>query len=365
LIGGTALALCFAAVPAAAENTALERELDDVIEAFLAENEIAPGVCVYAVCPPLSLDWEGAAGTVAKGDSTPLTAAHTFRIASNTKTYVAAAVMRLVETGRLGLDDPLSAHLTAEWNALLESDGYETDSITIAQVLSHTAGLGDHSDDPRFEERIIADPRHQWTPAEKLRLLVDWRDPVGRPGERYAYSDTGYIILGSIIERITGSGLGPAVRDLLDFERLGLRVTYWEYVEEPPARAGPRAHQYFGEEDVTGWNASFDLYGGGGIVTDARELALFTRKLLTGEVLAKKATLAAMLGRGTYRYRLGIMVMECDGYIVFGHQGFWNTFAYHVPALDLTVGGGILNHHATNGFELLCRLVNVVAAAKR
>lgn len=57
------------------------------------------------------------------------------------------------------------------------------------------------------------------------------------------------------------------------------------------------------------------------------------------------------------------MVLECNGLLAFGHQGFWNTFAFHVPSLDLTVGGSILNHDATNGSELMCRLVGEVLAA--
>lgn len=358
-----ALTLCLTATPVLAGNTALERELQDVLEAFLAENSIAPGLSVCAVCPSLQLEWSGAAGTVARGDSTPMTAAHTFRIASNTKTYVAAAVLRLVEMGRLSLDDSLGRYLTTEEKALLRGDGYKTDVITIAQVLSHTAGLGDHTNDPRFVERIMADSQYVWTADEKLHLLVEWRDPVGEPGEKYVYSDTGYIILGRIIERITGRALGPAVRDLLDYDRLGLRITYWEYMEDPPAHAGPRAHQYYGEKDVTSWNASFDLYGGGGIVTDSRELALFMRMLLAGRVFDYESTLAAMTGRGTLPYRLGLMVVDCNGWVAFGHQGFWNTFAFHVPSLDLTIGGGILNHDATNGRDLMCRLVGVVAAA--
>ncbi|HSG27240.1 MAG TPA: serine hydrolase domain-containing protein, partial [Candidatus Krumholzibacterium sp.] len=282
-------------------------------------------------------------------------------IASNTKTYTAAAILRLIEDGRLRLEDSLSAHLTAAQDSLLRSDGYDTDAMTIAMVLSHTAGLGDHSDDPRFEERIFSQPQYRWTASEKIRYLVEWRDPAGGPGERFSYSDTGYIILGTIIERVTGLSLGQAVRQLLDFEGLGLEVTFWEYTEPAPDKAGPRAHQYYGDVDVTDFHASFDLYGGGGIVTDPRELALFMRALLTGEVFDDEATLGAMMTGGTPPYRLGLMVKDCGGHEAFGHQGFWNTFAYHVPSLDLTIGGSILNHNATNGFELMRRLTEVIS----
>ena len=89
------------------------------------------------------------------------------------------------------------------------------------------------------------------------------------------------------------------------------------------------------------------------------------RKLLKGEVYALESTLEEMTTRGTEPYRLGLMVLECDGIEVFGHQGFWNTFAFHVPSLDLTVSGSILNHDAANGRELMCRLVRAVAVKYR
>lgn len=350
--------------PAAAAAGGLDSQLQEVVDTFLAENPVAPGVVVHALCPPLQLDRSFAAGTAARNDPAPLTGRHTFRIASNTKTYVAAAVLRLVEQGQLGLDDPLAGHLTGEQNALLMSDGYDTGIITLAMVLSHTAGFGDHTSDPRFEATIFAEPGHRWTSAEQIRRLVEWRDPVGAPGERFVYSDSGYVILGTIIERLTGLALGPAVRGLTGWQRLGLDATYWEVMEEAPPAAGPRARQYLGETDVTDLVPTFDLFGGGGIVTDARELALFPRRLLKGEVFAQESTLAAMTGRGTTAYRLGLMVFDFGGRVTFGHQGFWNTFAFHVPSLDLTIGGCILNHDAANGRELAARLIAAVTAAE-
>lgn len=356
------LVLLLAAVPALAQNPVLERRLQGVLEAYLAENPVAPGLTAAVICPSRGLDWAGAAGAVAHGDPAPLTPRHTFRVASNTKTYVAASVLRLAELGRVSLDDSLGKHLTAEQKALLKGDGYDVDAITLAQLLSHTAGLGDHTDDPRFEERIMDDPRREWTAQEQIRFLVEWRDPAGKPGEKYEYSDSGYVLLGTLLEKWTGRKLGPAVRELLRYDRLGLRATYWEYMEQPPAGAAPRAHQYLGERDVTSFHASYDLYGGGGIVTDSRELALFMRQLLEGKVFDRPETLEEMTGRGTLPYRLGLMVVECDGRLAYGHQGFWNTLAYHVPSLDLTVGASILNHDAKNGKELLRRIAAVVAS---
>lgn len=344
----------------------LEADLQGILERTLSENPNAPGICAYVESARYGLRWSGAAGTVAHGSAAALTPAHSFRIASNTKTYVAAALLRLVEMGFLNLDDPLGDHLPADQKTLLTTDGYDLNAMTVRQVLSHTSGLADHTGDERAAAAILADPQHRWTREEQIALCVTWFDPLDAPGAYYSYSDTGYIILGGIIERITGQNLAAAVRDLDAYDRLGLAHTWWEYLEEPPgATADLRAHQYYGAYDTRDWHASFDLYGGGGIVTNARELALFLRKLLQGEVFQREETLAAMTGGGTAEYRLGLMCTELAGRLAWGHQGFWNTFAFHVPTLDVTVAGSIMNHDAVNGRAVAAALIQRIAAEPR
>jgi D-alanyl-D-alanine carboxypeptidase len=208
----------------------------------------------------------------------------------------------------------------------------------------------------------MADPHHRWTRLEQITRCTEWGDAVGRPGERFSYSDTGYIILGGIIEKITGQSLGSAVRDLLDFAGLGLNCTWWESLEARPAAAGPRAHQYYGDQDTFGWDPSLDLYGGGGLVCDVTDLGRFMRLLLQGRVLHRETSLAEMLGSGTTDFRLGIFCADFGEHLGWGHTGFWNTFAFHVPTLDVTVSGCILDHFATKGRELAQQLVQQVAA---
>ncbi len=351
------LLLLGASVAANAAGGDVVADLQRMLAEFHAENPAAPGVAVSVVCPALGVDWAGAAGVPARDAREALTAAHTFRIASNTKTYVAAAILRLVEEGRLDLDAPLARHLPAEFASLLADDGYDLDAITLRHVLSHTAGLADHTGDDGYGEAIIADPQHVWTPTEQVRRCVELFDPLGEPGERYVYSDTGYVLLGGIIEHVTGRALGPAVRELLDYARLDLDATWWEYQEEAPPAAGPRAHQYIGPHDTVDWHASFDLHGGGGLVCDVRDLGAFLRALLAGGVLHRPSSLAAMTGTGAPEYRLGLMVTDLGDHLAWGHTGFWNTFAFHVPALDATVAGAILSRDAARGRELAARII--------
>lgn len=363
---GLALAFIPAATRAAGDSrAALAADLQAIIAGFLAENPQAPGVSAWVSCPPLGLEWSGAAGTEARGSTVPLTPAHTFRIASNTKTYVAATVLRLAEDGRLDLDANLAGLLAPDLAAPLAADGYDLQAITVRQVLSHTAGLADHSGDDRYGERIIADPSHVWTRQEQVARCAELFDPLEPSPAPYRYSDTGYVLLGGIIEGVTGKTLAAAVRENVGFARLGLDHTWWEVAEPAPAAAGPRAHQYIGDHDVTDWNPSFDLFGGGGLVCDVRDLGLCMRLLLEGRVLREEASLAAMTTGGTADYRLGLMATDLDGQFAYGHTGFWNTFAFHVPGLEATISGCVLSHDAARGRVLAARLATRLAAASR
>ncbi|MCP4291601.1 MAG: beta-lactamase family protein [bacterium] len=339
------------------------RALQDLIDEFHQENQQAPGLSLYVHCPKLDLQWSGATGTVSRESTEPLTAQHTFRIASNTKTYVAAAILRLVEMDRLKLSSSLHEHLPDQWRRWLAADGYDLQAITLSMVLSHTAGLNDHASDDRYAEVILANPQRQWLPDDQIHLLTQWFDPVGPAGAPYSYSDDGYIILGRILEQETGLALGPAVRSLLGFDALGLNATWWEVMEEKPAGAGPLAHQYYLDFDTSTWNPSLDLYGGGGLLADAKDLGRFIRMLIKGHVLQTEAMLLQMTGSGTAEYRQGLICTNFGDHVAWGHTGFWNTFVFHIPSLDLTVSGSIFSHHAQRGAELVEQVVQLVDEA--
>ena len=107
-------------------------------------------------------------------------------------------------------------------------------------------------------------------------------DPVGKPGELYSYSDTGYVLVGNIIERITHKTLPASVRQYINFEKLGLRQTYWEKYERQPTTVN-RAHQYFQGKDTYSWNPTMDMYGGGGLVACWVLLSVFCRSMVKRE----------------------------------------------------------------------------------
>jgi D-alanyl-D-alanine carboxypeptidase len=272
----------------------------------------------------------------------PLKGDEGFRIASITKPYVAATVFRLAEADRVDLDAPITRWLPQAWTEQLERDGYQPGRITVRHLLSHTAGLADHAQTLQFLKEITGNPQQEWTRARDLARLVEWTDPLGAPGEKFAYSDTGYVLLGGIVEEVTGQDLPDAVRTQLAFDRLGLEHTWWERYDDPHGRG--RAHQSFQGADTYAWNPSMDLYGGGGLVASAADVATFFDALLDGRVFHKPETLAQMLSRegipADSPYRFGLFVYDQAANSI-GHSGFWGTLVMREPVSGRTISGAV------------------------
>ena len=325
----------------------LGQQLQSILDAELQNNDAVRSAALHVDAPALGFDWEGAAGMADPENGIPMTPETPSRIASNTKTFIAAAVLRLAEEGMLDIDDPIADHLPEEFVAMLDGDGYDTVAMTLRHLLTHSSGLFDPSSLDRYTEAIIADPNHHWTRAEQLQKAVDWGDPHGAPGEFYTYCDPGYGLLGAIVENASGQPMAMAVRELLAYENLGMTSTWWETLEAKPTGAPERAHQFFGDMDTFAFHPSYDLYGGGGLVSTVGDLARFYRALFTGGVYADPATADVMLttvdgvqplpGARPLGYRMGIWVVEIEGFTTYRHTGFFGTLATYVPELDLVV----------------------------
>ncbi len=334
----------------------VEAALQRLADSLVTARPRLPGLIIAVESKRHGRTWTVAAGVSDTVQKRPLRPDQPVRLASNTKTYVATAVLRLVEQGRLSLRDPLARHLPAALDSLLRRDGYATDVITIEQVLSHRAGFAEHPAVPSFLAKLRTQPRYHWTREEQVQWLVDSLAPVGPPGAQFRYSDTGYILLGAIVERYTGQPLGPAVRALVGFDRLGLRHTWWETMEPAPSGIADRAHQYLRGFDAYDIDPSFDLYGGGGIVATMSDLAHFLTALTDGRVLAQRATLDTMLApRSTEMagYGLGIFGTTARGLRGRGHSGFWGTSAMVFPEAGITIAVAVTEQAES-------RLLNVV-----
>lgn len=162
-------------------------------------------------------------------ESTPISSDMRFGIASITKTMVAATVLKLEEEGLLSLEDPISQHLS------LNSPNID-ESITVYQLLNHLAGLKGYFQHPDIWPRVEGD---LLSPIDPLEIVDYVGEPVFAPGERYEYSNSNFLILGLLIEAVTGKSVGEVMREKF-WTPLGLNAVYFgadETIEGPIAAA--------------------------------------------------------------------------------------------------------------------------------
>ncbi|MBX7125165.1 MAG: beta-lactamase family protein [Cyclobacteriaceae bacterium] len=333
------LALVVSCKPGKAPHAGLSDSLQAIVNREVATG--VPGVLAAVYMPDSQFEWSGSAGYADTAKQTPIRAEQVFRIASVTKTFVAASILRLAEDGKLNVDDHITKYLSPQHIELLRSGHYAADSITLRHLLTHSSGLCDHTLTEQFMSRVMNEPAHEWTRTEQLEVGMKYGKPVGPVGKQFSYSDTGYILLGEVIETITGQYLGDAIPALLDFSKLGLEHTWFEDFQRDSTDA--RIHQYFNGTDTWAFHPSLDLYGGGGLLSNCKDLSRFFYKLFNNEVFHSPSTLDLMLTPVKYDtpavrdYRMGIFRGEVDSLEVFTHTGFWGTQVAYVPGLRASV----------------------------
>jgi len=244
--------------------------------------------------------WSGVAGT-ADGEH-PVELGSQFAIASITKTVIAAEVMSLSEAGLLHLDDQVSRHLPKGFD-------FDTNGATIRNLLGMESGIPDPT---ITRSEAVADPGHIWDPTEILATVPDGRSEAGA---HFVYEDSNYMLLGLVIEEVTGTSVATALRsDVLADPRLSALVYQPEERPEGPfalpfgGRDGPEAMEAGGGYLPSAAETSRGN-GSGCMASDSASLALFGY-LLFGGNLVSEPSLQAMTNFGSAanydRYGLGV-----------------------------------------------------------
>lgn len=324
--------------PALPDRAAPEDRASDYQAALEAARAHAGAYGVtLAVVRDGALEWAGATGRARDG-RTPLAADSTLVIGSVTKTFVAAAVLQLVEEGRIGLDDSARQYLPR----LTTVDR----AVTIRQLLDHTSGLADLFNDAT-RTGIEEHPERGWTPDEVLASL---HAPWYEPGEGWAYANTNYFLLGLVVERVSGRTLAEEIGSRFG-EPLGLVST-----RILDGRAGDPLEP--------AWTTIF--WGSGAMVSSAPDLARWGDALYAGDLLGP-ALRREMLQVNADDYGLGVQRIELDADTVgYGHTGLLNTYTtllVHLPAERVTLALlvnrtdvdllGMLAAHPAEGASLL------------
>ncbi len=328
-----------------------------------------PGVSATVILPD-GTSWTGGSGLADVAAGTAVSADTAFAYASVSKTFTSALILQLVGEGRLSLTDSAAGRLPPLRLAIDRR-------ITIAMLLDHTSGLADFFLNPKIDRPLQARPQAAWSIDRTLGYVGKRLSP---PGAAWHYSNTNYLLLGLIAERVTGQTLAQAIRARL-LEPAGLGETWYQAAE---AARTPLAHGYrFVGTKLTA--KPIDLADGSGIapfrsvVTAAAgagsmagtsgDLARWGRALYGGAVLGPQGT-ALLLSRFTKTtdylpgvvYGYGVQAASIDGHPSLGHSGRllgFRSAVRHFPLDRMTIA--VLTNQSRADPGLIVRALLAVA----
>jgi D-alanyl-D-alanine carboxypeptidase len=298
-------------------------------------------------------DWSSTLGTAEIGKDVPMRIDDHFRIGSNTKTMTSTVILQLVQEGKLKLDDPVSKYIPNVPNG---------DTITIANLSEMRSGLYSYTSDPGFNQTLDQDPKKAWTPQELLDIAFS--HPVtAPPGGSFDYCNTNIVLLGLIIEQLTGTSASEAFQQRI-FEPLGLTHTslpantdwsipdphplgyqFGTNVETIESYAVPKAELPAALDgtllpiDNTDANPSWAWTAGGAIST-ADDLAVYVKAMVGGDLLDAQTQKIRMDSiqsmSASSGYGLGIAKFGPT----YGHDGQlpgFSSFMVYDPVADVTI----------------------------
>lgn len=305
-------------------DDALAQRLDAAIKQAMTTTGV-PGAIVGIWGP--DGDYVRAFGVADKSTRAPMKTDFYSRIGSVTKTFTVTAVMQLADEGKLGLDDPVAEYVPGVPLG---------DRITLRQLARMQSGLFNYSASPEFQKAMFADPRRAFTPRELLSYALAEPNQFP-PGERFDYCNTNTILLGLVVQKVSGEPLNSYVHDKI-LAPLGMSHTSFPTTNAFP---DPHAQGYTvqtadgKEATATDWDPSWGWAAGAMISTldDMRiwAVALATGKLLTPQMQEQRLQTVGSPGMPPQDgYGLGIF--NLGGWI--GHNGSlpgYQTVVVHLP----------------------------------
>lgn len=348
IISGFLFAFC-----SVSENKSLDQRLQEVLDKGIKKHNIR-GVSAAIVFDKDSV-WVGTSGI--SHDTVSMKPEMLFSIGSITKNFVAALTLKLVEEGRLSLDDKLS-----KW---LPAFPHIDSNITIRQLLNHTSGIYMFWNNDDLWEALKDDRNRIWTPEEVLEYIKEAHFPAG---ESWGYSNTNYLLMAMIIEKATGESLSSGIKDYL-LKPQNLQHYYIWLSDSIPEN---QAH-VFGDNFQFG-NSIQDLtflprashesitFGSSGIVTTALDLAKWSQALFNGNVLEEES-MNEMLTFVEFRQKYnmkgyGLGVQKFGNVVSFGEKAIGHgggnigsaTYMIYLPEYQASIAV-MVNEFPTNSVD--------------
>ncbi|MET9725287.1 serine hydrolase domain-containing protein [Streptomyces zaomyceticus] len=334
----------------------LTARLDRTIEEVRKQAGI-PGV-VVGLWMPGKGEYVRATGVADTVTGRPMRTDGYVRIGSETKTFTVTALLKLVDDGRIGLDDPISRYVRGVPKG---------DRITLRQLAEMRSGLFPYTSDEDFVHDLLSDPQRSFTPREVLAYGFKHKNTF-EPGAQFEYSNTNLVLLGLVVEKVTGQRLQDFVRNRV------LRPAHLRHTLFPEGAEFPEPHPrgYTDQTldgavaDATDWNPSW-AWAAGAMISDLHDLRRWARVVATGELLSPETQAQRLrtLPTGHPGTSYGLGIFETNGWI--GHNGSipgYETVTVYLPSQKATLVLMINTDSEVGGQEpstLLARAITAVA----
>ena len=296
--------------------------MEEVVQSYVRARTFAGAVLVARGSEPILSKGYGAANLEWDIPNTPATK---FRLGSVTKQFTAASILLLEERGKLTLDDPVRKHVPdapAAW-----------DKITIYNLLTHTSGIPNFTSLPDYSSLKLQD-----TPVAKTIATVRDKPLDFAPGEKMSYSNSGYLVLGYVIEQVTGASYETFVTDNI-FTPLGMKDSGYDSNTAVISRRAAGYMPSAGGPVNAGYVHMSIPHAAGALYSTTEDLLRWEQGLFGGTLISA-ASLAKMTTPFKSDYALGVVVQTASGRKVIQHGGGidgFNTFLAYYPDTKVTV----------------------------
>lgn len=311
--GGSGNAGAIVIPPATAETPSHDAAYVEAVEAFMSTYRppgVLAGVRVAGAAP-----WTRAFGQADVAKGAPLSLNSTFPLRSITKSFTVTAFLQLVKLGQLGLDDKVSRYIAGVPNGSL---------ISLADLAGNQSGLADYSMQPAFIKAFVEDFLRVWTPQELVAISFAV-PPSFLPGEQYEYSNTNTVLLGLVIEAVTGLPLGDVLAAQI-FRPLALNGTSYPSTATlpPPSPTGYAVDVATGAVDDQPLVSPTCLAGSGAMASTLADLlawgdALGRGALIGAELQGVRKSRARDVTNGPEYDRYGLGIGQIGNW--WGHTG--------------------------------------------
>lgn len=335
------------------DSSQIDMKLKKILADAIDSNDVF-GVAFAVSTGDSKINWSGASGNM-KTDTK-------YTLASVTKLFTGAVVYKLIEEGRLNLNDTIGAYVDSKYTDSIHIyDGVDySKKLTIKQLLSHTSGLPDYYteavENQKSKEEIRKE-HDQYFSVDEIFNIVRKLKPHFKPGqaEMAFYSDANYQLLGLIIENVTGIPLAAAYNKFV-FDQLGLKNTY---LQEKNMKAQFAPYYYKGKPLSRPLFVA-SLGPDGGIVSNINDMMIFLKAYFNGK-LFPKSYLSANKEWNPIQFvpiKYGTNLMKFGNMI--GHSGTTGTIAYYLPEYDLYIIGATGQLDTRKAMMLAVKIVSTL-----